>query len=47
MRNSAISSPFQKNGAKAMELILSVAFGVWFVLSAIFYGYMSLKGEKE
>ena len=30
-----------------MELVLSIAFGVWFVLSAVFYGYMVKKGEKE
>lgn len=30
-----------------MELVLSIAFGVWFVVSALFYGYMVRKGEKE
>ena len=30
-----------------MELILSVAFGAWFVLSALFYGRMVKKGEDE
>lgn len=30
-----------------MELVLSIAFGVWFVVSALFYGYMVKKGEKE
>ena len=30
-----------------MELVLSIAFGLWYVASAIFYGYMVKKGEKE
>lgn len=30
-----------------MELVLSIAFGVWFVISALFYGYSVRKGEKE
>lgn len=30
-----------------MELVLSIGFGVWFIISAIFYGYMVKKGEKE
>ena len=30
-----------------MELILSISFGVWFVVSGILYGYMVNKGEKE
>jgi len=30
-----------------MELVLSIAFGVWFVISALFYGYMVRTGEKE
>ena len=30
-----------------MELLLSIAFGAWFMLSALFYGYMVRKGEKE
>ena len=30
-----------------MELVLSIAFGVWFVISAIFYGYMVKKGREE
>ena len=30
-----------------MELILSIAFGAWFVASALFYGYMVRKGEKD
>jgi len=30
-----------------MELVLSIAFGAWFVASALFYGYMVRKGEKE
>ena len=30
-----------------MELILSIAFGVWFVVSAILYGVMVKKGEDE
>lgn len=30
-----------------MELILSIAFGAWYIVSAIFYGYMVKVGEKE
>ncbi len=30
-----------------MELILSIAFGVWFVISALLYGYMVRKGREE
>ena len=30
-----------------MELVLSLAFGVWFVVSALFYGRMVKMGEKE
>lgn len=30
-----------------MELVLSIAFGAWYVISALFYGYMVRKGEKE
>lgn len=30
-----------------MELILSISFGVWFVVSGLLYGYMIKKGEKE
>ena len=30
-----------------MELVLSIAFGVWFVVSAILYGVMVKKGNKE
>ncbi len=30
-----------------MELVLSIAFGAWFVLSALFYGYMIRKGADE
>lgn len=30
-----------------MELVLSIAFGLWFVVSALFYGHMVKKGEKE
>ena len=30
-----------------MELILSIAFGAWFVISALFYGYMVKKGRNE
>lgn len=30
-----------------MELVLSIAFGVWYVFSALFYGHMIKKGEKE
>lgn len=30
-----------------MELVLSIVFGAWFVASALFYGYMVRKGEKE
>lgn len=34
-------------GDKVMELILSISFGTWFVFSALFYGFMVKKGEKE
>ncbi len=30
-----------------MELVLSICFGLWFVVSALFYGYMVKKGNKE
>ena len=30
-----------------MELALSIIFGLWFILSAIFYGFMAKKGEAE
>ena len=30
-----------------MELVLSIAFGAWFVFSALFYGYAVRKGEEE
>lgn len=30
-----------------MELILSIAFGAWFIVSALLYGYMVKKGGKE
>lgn len=30
-----------------MELVLSIAFGVWFVIAALFYGYVTGKGDKE
>ena len=30
-----------------MELVLSIAFGVWFSVSALFYGYMIRKGKEE
>lgn len=30
-----------------MELVLSIAFGAWFVISAILYGYMIKRGNKE
>ncbi len=30
-----------------MELVLSIAFGAWFVISALFYGFMIKKGGKE
>lgn len=30
-----------------MEIILSVSFGAWFVISALLYGYMVRKGNKE
>ena len=28
-----------------MELVLSIAFGVWYVISAVFYGIMT--GKKR
>lgn len=30
-----------------MELVLSVAFGVWYVVSALLYGYMVRKDGKK
>ena len=30
-----------------MELVLSIAFGAWFVISALIYGYMVKEGNKE
>lgn len=30
-----------------MELVLSIAFGVWYVISAILFGIMVKKGAKE
>ena len=30
-----------------MELLLSVSFGVWFIISALFYGFMVKRGYKE
>lgn len=30
-----------------MELVLSIAFGVWFMVSALFYGLLIKKGGKE
>lgn len=30
-----------------MELVLSIVFGAWFVISALLYGKMVKRGEKE
>jgi len=30
-----------------MELVLSICFGAWFVFSAVLYGVMVKKGERE
>ena len=30
-----------------MELVLSVAFGLWFIVSAVLYGRMVKKGGEE
>ena len=30
-----------------MELVLSIAFGAWFVISALIYGHMVKEGNKE
>ncbi len=30
-----------------MEMVLSIIFGAWFVVSALFYGFMVKNGEKE
>lgn len=31
-----------------MELVLSIAFGVWFIIAALFYGFMTKKrGDKK
>ena len=32
-------------GAKNMELVLSISFGLLFIITGIFYGYMT-KGDK-
>ena len=29
----------------SMELILSIAFGSWYILAALFYGYITKKGD--
>lgn len=30
-----------------MEIVLSVAFGVWYILSALFYKWTTNKEERE
>lgn len=30
-----------------MELVLSVAFGVWFLIASLFYGYVTGKGDRK
>lgn len=30
-----------------MELVLSISFGAWYVITALIYGYLVKKGEKE
>ena len=30
-----------------MELILSIAFGIWFVIAALFYGFITGEGDNE
>ena len=45
-RSQSDSGTTKQEGLK-MELVLSIAFGAWFVASALFYGYMVRKGEKE
>ena len=30
-----------------MEILLSIAFGVWYIISAIFYGIMVNKENKK
>ena len=30
-----------------MELVLSITFGAWFVISALFYGFMVKRGSEE
>lgn len=30
-----------------MEILLSIAFGLWFVIAAVFYGLSVKKGEEE
>ncbi len=30
-----------------MELILSIAFGVWFIVAALVYGFFTGGGDKE
>lgn len=30
-----------------MEMLLSIAFGIWYVISAFFYGYMVRRDSKE
>ena len=29
----------------SLELILSIAFGVWYVIAALFYAYITKKGD--
>ena len=30
-----------------MEMLLSIAFGVWYIISALVYGYMVKRDSKE
>lgn len=30
-----------------MEVVLSVAFGVWFALATLYYGYVTGKGKDK
>lgn len=34
-------------GRKNMELILSITFGIWFIIAALFYGYVTGRGDKK
>ena len=47
LKDSGITNTGIPKGVPDMELVLSISFGVWFVISALFYGYMIRKGKGE